>query len=153
VVRANSGAPLTPILGFDQALNGFQAGGAQPIPQRPNQVLADSASPGRGEPCTPAPCREWLNPAAYGIPAVGTFGNATVGSIRGPNFWQWDQSFARQFPTARGQQIELRFEAFNVTNSLRLGNPIVSMSNPRFGRIVSSAGGPRIVQLAVKYIF
>jgi hypothetical protein len=153
VVRANSGTPLTPILGFDRALNGFQAGGAQPIPQRPNQLLADTASSARGEPCTPAPCREWLNPAAYGIPDVGAFGNATVGSIRGPHFWQWDQSFARQFAVGGGRQIELRAEAFNVTNSLRLGNPIVSMSNPRFGRIVSSAGGPRIVQLAARYIF
>jgi hypothetical protein len=56
-------------------------------------------------------------------------------------------------PVGGGRHIELRLDAFNVTDSLRLGNPIVSMSDPRFGRIVSSAGGPRIVQLPVKYIF
>jgi hypothetical protein len=51
------------------------------------------------------------------------------------------------------QQIELRVEAFNVTDSLRLANPIVAMSDARFGTIRSSNGGPRVMQIAVKYIF
>jgi hypothetical protein len=153
VIRANSGAPLTPAIGFDRALNGFFAAGALPIPQRPNQVLADTAAPNRGQNCTPAPCTAWVNPAAYALPDVGTYGNAGVGSLRGPTFWQWDQAVSRQFQLAPGQRIELRAEAFNVTNSTRLGNPIVVLNDARFGQIRSSAGGPRIVQLAVKYVF
>jgi hypothetical protein len=153
VFRANSGAPLVPSIGFDRALNGFNAAGALPIPQRPNQVLTDTAAADRGHACTPAPCIAWLNPAAYALPDVGTYGNAGVGSVRGPAFWQWDQAVSRQFGIAAGQRIEIRAEAFNVTDSLRLGNPITSMADARFGRIVASAGGPRVVQLAVKYIF
>jgi hypothetical protein len=76
-----------------------------------------------------------------------------VGSLRGPAFWQWDQAVSRQFEIAKGQRIEIRAEAFNVTDSLRLGSPVVDVSNARFGQILSSNGGPRIIQLALKYIF
>ena len=65
----------------------------------------------------------WVNPAAYALPAVGAYGNTGVGSLRGPAFWQWDQAVSRQFRIGMTQQIELRVEAFNVTDSLRLGNP------------------------------
>jgi hypothetical protein len=153
VFRANSGYPLTPAIGFDRALNGFFAAGALPIPQRPNQVLSDTAAPNRGQSCVPAPCVAWVNPAAYALPDVGTYGNAGTGGLRGPAFWEWDQAVSRQFEIADGQRIELRAEAFNVTNSLRLGNPIVVLNDARFGQIRSSASGPRIVQLAVKYVF
>jgi hypothetical protein len=153
VFRANSGQPLTPTLGSDRALNGFLAAGAQPIPQRPNQLLEDVAAPNRGQDCVPGPCVAWVNPAAYGLPDVGTYGNAGVGSLRGPAFWQWDQSVSRQFQISAKQQIEIRVEAFNVTDSLRLGNPITSLSDARFGKIVSSSGGPRVMQVALRYIF
>ena len=76
-----------------------------------------------------------------------------VGSLRGPAFWQWDQAVSRQFQIGAGQQIEIRVEAFNVTDSLRLGNPITSLSDARFGKIVSSNGGPRVMQIALRYIF
>jgi hypothetical protein len=134
-------------------LNGFNAAGALPIPQRPNQLLDDVAAPNRGQDCLPGPCVTWVNPAAYALPAVGAYGNTGVGSLRGPAFWQWDQAVSRQFQIGMTQQIELRVEAFNVTDSLRLGNPITSMSDARFGTIVSSNGGPRVMQIAVKYIF
>ena len=48
----------------------------------------------------------------------------------------------------------MKAEAFNVTNSLRRGNPGVTLSNANtFGRILSSTNGPRIMQFAVKYFF
>ena len=76
-----------------------------------------------------------------------------IGTLRGPGFWDWSQTVSRKFPVAERQEIEFRAEAFNVTNSLRLGNPNVSLSGGQFGKIVSSSGGPRIMQFALKYIF
>ena len=59
----------------------------------------------------------------------------------------------RMFQIGQGQRLEIRAEAFNVTDSLRLGNPIVVLNDARFGQIRSSNGGPRIIQLALKYVF
>jgi hypothetical protein len=155
IFQARSGAPLTAGIGGDQAYNGvaIPGGGALPIPQRPNQVLADVASPTRGQGCSPAPCVSWFNPNAVALPAVGTYGNMGVGSLRGPGFWDWSQTASRKFLITEAQQLEFRAEAFNVTNSLRLGNPNTTLSGGQFGRITSSNGGPRIMQFALKYVF
>jgi len=155
IFQTRSGAPLTPALGGDQAYNGvgIPGGGNLYIPQRPNQVLADVASLTRGQGCSPAPCVGWFNPSAVAPPAVGTYGNMGVGSLRGPGFWDWSQTVSRRFSITEGQQLEFRAEAFNVTNSLRLGNPNVTVSGGQFGRITSSNGGPRIMQFALKYVF
>ena len=155
IFQARSGAPLTPAIGGDQAYNGvaIPGGGALPIPQRPNQVLDDVTSPTRGQGCSPSPCVSWFNAAAVASPVVGTYGNMGVGSLRGPGFWDWSQTVSRKFQVTEKQQIEFRAEAFNVTNSLRLGNPNVTLSGGQFGRITSSNGGPRIMQFALKYVF
>ncbi len=152
-----------PMIGSDQAYNGMGSGQAAiPVPQRPNQVLPDVAASDRGEACVPGPCVSWFNPAAFALPAGGTYGNMGVGSLRGPGFWEWDQSMFRRFPIAEGRQIEFRAEAFNVTNSTRLGNPDTNLSSGNFGKITSSANpygimtgnnGGRIMQFALKYIF
>ena len=76
-----------------------------------------------------------------------------VGTVRGPGFWDWSQTISRRFQIAEGQQLEFRAEAFNVTNSLRLGTPNVTLSGGQFGKITSSNGGPHIMQFALKYVF
>jgi hypothetical protein len=154
IFQTYSGQPLIPMIGSDQAYNGIGAGqGNIYIPQRPNQVLPDVTAADRGKGCLPGPCVSWFNPAAVALPVAATYGNMGVGSLRGPGFWEWDQTISRRFVLREGQQIEFRAEAFNVTNSVRLGTPNVSLSGGQFGRITSSAGGPRIMQFALKYVF
>jgi len=63
-------------------------------------------------------------------PAAGTYGNGSYNSVEGPGFWQWDQAVSREFQITEGQRLEMRAEAFNVTNSLRCGNPGVSLAPP-----------------------
>lgn len=162
IVTARTGAHLTPSTGSDVALNGiFLASGTFPVPQRPNQVLTSLNSTSQGSSCSPAPCVSWLNPAAFALPATGTLGNMGVATIVGPGFWEWDQMISRQFRITESQHIEVRGEAFNVTNSERLGNPgVVFSSSSTFGKITSSAtgggalsGAERILQFALKYVF
>ena len=126
----------------------------------PGEIFANVAATDRGQSCLPGPCVSWFNPAAVALPQAGTYGNMGVGSLRGPGFWEWDQSISRRFRIAEDHQIEFRAEAFNVTNSLRLGNPNTNMSSGQFGRITSSTNangvtgnGGRIMQFALKYIF
>ena len=147
IYRFSSGAPLTVMSGLDQALTGFSQ-------QRANQILVNPASATQGSACANvAPCISWLNTAAFQQPALGTFGNLGTYNVLGPHFFQFDMALVRQFRIIEGQRLEVRAEAFNVTNSLRLNNPGVTLSTPSTFGIVNSAQDPRIMQMALKYTF
>ena len=145
IYQQQSGAPLNLLTGSDQALSGFGTGsGGQS--QRPNQVLANSYG-------NRSSLTNYLNAAAFGIPALGTYGNVGYNSIIGPGFWEWDEAVSREFQVGEGKRLEFRAEGFNLTNSLRPGSPGLTVSAPNtFGRITTDVG-PRIMQFALKYIF
>jgi hypothetical protein len=164
IFTIRTGVPLTPNLGSDVALNGFFASsGSYNYVQRPNQVLGDVYAPNKGQACSIAPCVTWLNRAAFATPDPGTYGNMKFGTIRGPKFWEWDQSIYKDFTVAEGQKLQIRAEAFNVTNSVRFAPPNVVLTNGLFGSITSdysttgsaalTGSGGRIIQLALKYVF
>ena len=147
IYQQRSGAPLTVIVGDDTALNGFLNTGGFPPQQRPNQVQANPYG-------DRSSLTNYLNAAAFAVPAPGTFGNVGQSTVVGPGYWDWSEAISRQFQIREGQRLEFRAEAFNVTNSLRRGNPGPRLNNPNFfGRITNSANGPRILQFALKYFF
>ena len=163
IYLARSGQPLNVVTGTDVALNGFAFNGT--TLQRPNQVLSDVASPTRGQSCASSPCVNWFNyapNAAFSQPAAGAYGNVGFDSVLGPRFWEWDEAVSRDFRVHEGQTLQVRAEAFNVTNSVRYGNPGVVLSQAAtFGKILNSAGslngntggGPRVMQFALKFVF
>ena len=51
-----------------------------------------------------------------------------------------------------GTALECRVEAFNVTNTPPLGAPNGVFGSPAFGTI-TTAGDPRVIQLAAKFVF
>jgi hypothetical protein len=55
-------------------------------------------------------------------------------------------------PFREGQKLEARFETFNVTNSLRPGDPNTVFGASGFGQILSAAD-PRLLQFSLKYLF
>ena len=144
IYSQRTGAPLNVIIGSDVALSGFQGNSGT---QRPNQV--DAHVYGDRKSLT-----NYFNKAAFAMPATGTYGNAGAFNVIGPQFWEWDEAVSRQFKVGEEKTVEFRAEAFNVTNSLRPGNPGTTFSSTNtFGVITSSAGGPRILQFALKYAF
>ena len=147
IYRYSSGQPLTILSGLDQALDGFSQ-------QRANQISANTASAYQGSACAnAAPCISWLNPVAFAQPALGTIGNIGTYNVLGPHFFQFDVALSRQFRIIEGHRIEVRAEAFNLTNSVRFNNPGTTLSTPStFGNILS-AQDPRIMQMAMKYTF
>jgi hypothetical protein len=148
IYRWSSGQPLNVESGVDRTLTGV-------LRQRPNQIQANPYGDRSGRPLT-----QWLNPAAYALPDLGTYGNVGYNSIVGPSTWSFDVALSRTFNLREQQRLELRAEAFNITNSFRPsvagggfgGNPLVTLSNSTFGQI-RNALDPRILQFAVKYVF
>ena len=58
----------------------------------------------------------------------------------------------RRIPLSEARALELRAEVFNATNTPPLGAPNTTVGSAAFGTI-TAAGDPRVVQLAVKFIF
>jgi hypothetical protein len=138
IVRKSTGRWLTILSGQDRALNGVGSQNAQ-------QVLLNPY--GNRDSLT-----SYLNPAAFDLPALGTFGNMRAGNIEGPGYWGIDAALSRTFVIRENHKVEARFESFNVTNSLRPGDPETSFASGSFGQILSAAD-PRLMQFSLKYIF
>jgi hypothetical protein len=151
--RYNAGKPFQAVTGVDRALTGNIAN------QRANQVLG-----------TPygdrSAINNYLDPNAFAQPALGSISNTRGYSLVGPPSFGLDMAITRSFviPAHEGQRIEIRGEAFNVTNSLRrdplfTGNPVYDPTTfygynntSTFGQ-VKYAMDPRIMQFAIKYVF
>jgi hypothetical protein len=70
---------------------------------------------------------QWLNPAAFSIPAAGEFGNLTRGALRGPAFKQVDFVAAKRVDLVGTSNIELRWEVFNIFNTNNFNNPVATL--------------------------
>jgi len=94
----------------------------------------------------------WLNPAAFAQPALGNYGNFGSHNVLGPGSIRIDMGLTRRFQVRENESVEFRAEAFNVSNHVNPGPPILILSNASFGRIQSAADS-RIMQLALKFVF
>jgi hypothetical protein len=65
----------------------------------------------------------FLNPAAFSIPAPGTFGNLRRNQLHGPNFAQADMTVAKYFPVTESANLEFRTEIFNLLNHTNFALP------------------------------
>ncbi|MEQ1885445.1 MAG: carboxypeptidase regulatory-like domain-containing protein [Bryobacteraceae bacterium] len=155
IYRFQSGQPLNILAGTDAALNGNVGLISGTSFERGNQISAQAYGPGSGY------LSRWLNPAAFAVPALGTLGNYRRNSVVGPGLWNFDLALSREFRITERQRIELRGEAFNITNSYRpnvnaggAGGTAMNLTagNALFGQI-RNAQDPRIIQLALKYQF
>ncbi len=72
---------------------------------------------------------QWLNPAAFSIPAPGEFGNLQRGLLRGPSFKQVDMVAAKRFSTGGTSNLEFRWEIFNLFNTNNFAQPVATLPN------------------------
>jgi hypothetical protein len=139
VVTLQSGVPIA----VTQATN-FNAFAGFGV-QRPTLV---------GDPTLPRDKRtpqQWFNTGAFAITPQFTIGNASRNPVRGPSYHNVDLAVMRRFPAPRGT-FELRAEIFNLLNTPPLGAPASVLGAANFGTI-TSAGDPRVAQLALKFLF
>jgi hypothetical protein len=112
--------------------------------------------------------REYLNPSAFqqvwqaagcasatanACPALGTYGNVSRNSMRGPKSLQFDAQISRVFPIHESLNTTLRLEAFNVLNHPDFSNPTASLTSSTFGQISSTTNAARVFQGSVKITF
>jgi hypothetical protein len=79
------------------------------------------------------PSNAWFDPLAFAPVPTGEIrlGNSGFNSMRGPRRAQWDMGLFRQINLGRQANLQLRIEAFNVTNTPHFGNPGTNRSNLR----------------------
>ena len=94
----------------------------------------------------------WFNTAAFSAAPAFTIGSASRNPVRGPGVRNLDVALARRVPLRGRVALELRAEAFNVTNTPALGAPNGTFGSAAFGTI-TTALDPRVVQVAVKFVF
>jgi hypothetical protein len=94
----------------------------------------------------------WFNPSAFVLQREGTFGNSGRNILRGPQSVNFDWGLFKQIPVREGHAFQFRTEFFNLFNHANLGLPNNNLQASTFGRI-TSAGSPRIIQFALKYVF
>ncbi|MGH9626575.1 MAG: carboxypeptidase regulatory-like domain-containing protein, partial [Bryobacteraceae bacterium] len=141
---AQSGGPFTVTAGKDQSHTG--------LGQDCGVEVAGVTRFTSGPCANRAPCVNYFNPAAFALPAVGTFGTVGKDSIYGPSSFTWDMGLFKNIPFTERFQLQFRAEFFNVFNNVNFNNPNSNKSSSQFGTI-NGAGSPRIGQLALKFVF
>ena len=81
----------------------------------------------------------------------GTYSTLKPNAFYGPSRLQNDLALTRNF-TSAAQQLQFRWEVFNVLNKANFNNPTSALNSTNFGRILT-AGDPRIMQFAFKFDF
>ena len=128
IVSAQTGFPFTPLVGFNQSANGDT--------RNPDRV---SLNPNfTGSIVTGNP-NQWFNPAAFWLPAAGTFGDAGRDIISAPGLLSVDGSLFKTFHIGERGTLQFRAEFFNALNHTNFGWPVISTFTST-GAYSSSAG-------------
>ena len=102
----------------------------------------------------------WLNPAAFSLPAAGTYGNLGRNTFYGPGYAQEDLSLIKNTSFGEGSKaLQFRAEVFNVFNHPNFDEPVLTYNTRTFGTILNTfgrtlgSGVNRDIQLALKLTF
>jgi len=144
IYTMQSGFPFTVNLRGDTAGVGAGTGGifvrANPVPGVDPYLPSSAWASG-----------QYLNTAAFSAPPAGAFGTVGRNSIVGPPYLDLDLSIVRTFPLGRAR-LDLRAEAFNLTNQRNYVLVGRILNDPTFGQILSQSD-PRQWQFGIRLSF
>jgi hypothetical protein len=107
-----------------------------------------------GDASGPKTVDQWFNTAAFQAVTSGFFGNEQRNQLTGPGFQNFDMTFQRQIKLGPRLAATLRWDIFNVFNTVNFGLPNRDISTAAtFGSISSLASDPRTMQLALRFAF
>ena len=137
IVAVHSGAWFAPVDGVDNSMSGVTLDRPDAVG---NAYIRNTST------------RQWLNPNAFVLSAPGIYGNAGMGSLAAPGYFDIDAAVSRYFNITERHRVELRFEFFNALNRPNFSAPDNTVTDATFGEILSDVS-PRILQFALKYTF
>jgi hypothetical protein len=94
----------------------------------------------------------YFDPTAFRAVPSGVFGNAGRNILRGPNWQALDLSLQKRLGTGRAN-IVLRWDVFNVFNTVNFGLPNSDISSSAVATITTLSGDPRLMQFSARLIF
>jgi hypothetical protein len=149
VETLQSGFPFTPQLGFNPTNNGDSRN-----PIRPSW---NPAFTGRIIPGSP---NLYFDPAAFMLPAAGTYGNTGRNVLVGPGLATTDLSVAKNTAISEKVKAQFRAEFFNIFNRANFGTPnavvftsATATPSPTAGVITSTSTTSRQIQFGLKLLW
>lgn len=144
IVAAQTGLPFTPVL----ANSVSNAGGSRPDRYKSgtldNPTIAKWYDTSFGTAASGA---------AFGAPAVFTFGNSARNILRGPGRTNVDFSIFKNFMITENWKLQFRTEMFNLLNHTQFDLPNSNVGSPSAGIIAGIVGTPRQIQFALRLSF
>lgn len=102
----------------------------------------------------------WFNPAAFAVPANGTWGDLGRYIANGPGNYEIDASLQKQFRVTERLGLNFRAAGYNLLNHPQYANPSGNWSSASFGRITSTlnsgavgSGAPRRIEFLFRAEF
>jgi hypothetical protein len=155
--RQTSGLPFSVSNGSRWATNwelsGYATPNGQPIPQVVSshnaQAVSGSAAPNL-----------WNDPktALAGFQETMAGQTGSRNSLRGDGFFDIDSGVYKNFtmPWSEKQHLQFRWEAYNVTNTVRFDPTSANLSltsTAKFGQLTGLLGNPRQMEFALRFTF
>ena len=147
LIRLKAGDP------FSVNTGGLERGQQPDAPDYPDLCPGASANPVLGGPT------RYFDPQAFCLQPLGVIGNASRNSVIGPGSATVDLLLSRSLSFGEARSVQLRFEVFNLLNRANFALPTAAIFNPDgtyrsdAGRITSTTGTPRQMQLGAKVVW
>ncbi len=151
ITRFSTGFPVTLYNYGDNSLLGTEPNGVNNYgvdePQYTPGALDLNHNPRNGQP--------FFNTNLFSLQPLGQPGNAKRRFFYGPGIDNYDIALLKSVSLSESKSVQFRFEGFNAFNHAQFYGPASvngNINSSTFGQVVSAAA-PRLMQIAVKFIF
>jgi hypothetical protein len=149
VVSTN--APFEPVLNSGGQVIGLQPGSGDYNADGDNYDFPNVTSYAQGS--SRSAFLNGVFPASnFTQPTIGTEGNEQAYRFRGPNYFNFDMSLAKNTQIYERLSLQFRFDFFNIFNRVNLTNMDGNLPDATFGKVTSQFN-PRWLQLGISLRF
>jgi len=141
IASVQSGHPFTVVDSADPSLNGESNDDRTDVLRNPNFPSSQQ---------TPA---RWFDTSAFRRFTEPNLGSAGRNILFSDGIKNFDMGLLKDFTLGERQQLEFRWEVFNIFNHPNFGLPENDFNSPNFGRVLSTSTPERVMQFGLKFLF